>query len=93
MTLRAFGCAALLALSGCADTPNNPARALFRSGDDARTYNPMTGRYEWPDESTTPRTRISSGTRPAQGEASPPDQRGEDARTYNPQSGRFEGSR
>lgn len=31
-------------LASCAPTDN-----LFNTGRDARIYNPMTGRYEWPD--------------------------------------------
>jgi hypothetical protein len=34
----------LAALGGCASSEN-----LFNTGRDARIYNPMTGRYEWPD--------------------------------------------
>ena len=46
-----LGSAVLLA--GCAslDRPD-----LFATGRDARTYNPQTGRYEWPEEAAPAKT-------------------------------------
>jgi hypothetical protein len=39
---------AMSLITGCkSPDPGN----LFNTGKDARVYNPMTGRYEWPDDS------------------------------------------
>ena len=75
-----LGAAGLLAGCGSLDRSN-----LFATGRDARTYNPQTGRYEWPeDEPSKPRP---SAARPA------PERTGagpDDGRAFNPQTGRFE---
>jgi len=86
---------AMLALNGCS-TPSSPARNLFRSGQDARVYNPMTGRYEWPDEPAASRPSRTNDIRratPESRETPPPTPGAGDERIYNPQSGRFEPAR
>lgn len=58
---------------------------LFATGRDARTFNPQTGRYEWPDEpARSPSTRRASPP-PERKDAAP-----DDGRAFNPQTGRFE---
>ena len=59
---------------------------LFATGRDARTFNPQTGRYEWPDDepARSPSTRRASPP-PERKDAAP-----DDGRAFNPQTGRFE---
>lgn len=81
---------ALLAVGGCS-APSSPTQQLFRTGQDARVYNAMTGRYEWPDEPAAlrhPRTRerLSGDAGSAQPSAG-------NERIYNAQNGRFEAPR
>ena len=71
----------------CAGCAQNSEPDYFNSGRDARTYNPMTGRYEWPDEPPRRQTAPSSGparTPPA------PAASADDERVYNPQTRQFE---
>ena len=74
---------AALALAGCGsfDHLDFPA-----TGRDARTFNPQTGRYEWPDDPPAHRP----ARRPAP-DAAPRGDTGE--RDYNPQTGRFDAPR
>jgi hypothetical protein len=63
---------------------------FFASGRDARTFNPQTGRYEWPKEPAPSAPRVSLREhRPAE------TSRGGllnscDERVFNPQTGRYE---
>lgn len=71
-------------LAGCGSLDHTD---FFATGRDARTYNPQTGRYEWPDDIPS-KPRVSSrATRPApeRKDAAP-----DDGRVFNPQTGRFE---
>ena len=63
---------------------------LFASGRDARTFNPQTGRYEWPKESAPSAPRVS----PRDEQPAVSSKRGllnsGDERVFNPQTGRYE---
>ena len=79
---------AALSLAGCGslDLPD-----LAATGRDARTYNPQTGRYEWPDneparQPAKPRVKARDD---APADAAKPS----DGRDFNPQTGRFESPR
>ena len=77
--------ASFFAGCGSLDHPN-----FFATGQDARTYNPQTGRYEWPDSEPSKPRVISRVTHPApeRNDAAP-----DDGRVFNPQTGRFERTR
>ena len=75
-------------LAGCSSL--DPSE-LLATGRDARTYNPQTGRYEWPEDEPARRpaqARVSSRGNIAAPERN--DSEPEDGRVFNPQKGRFE---
>jgi len=74
-------------LSACQSLEQAP---LFASGHDERTFNPQTGRYEWPKESEPPKPRASvRNERPAESSKNALLNSG-DERVFNPQTGRYE---
>jgi len=77
-------------LNSC-NTPSSPTRHLLRTGEDARVYNAMTGRYEWPEEPAAPRS--SRTTARESQEAAPAQPSTAHERIYSPQNGRFESPR
>lgn len=56
---------ALGLICGCADSEDGYPSPLLRTGRDARVYNPMTGRFEWPDDPPTRAGSARSGRRAA----------------------------
>ena len=82
---RLIAVAAFSLCAGCnsLDSPLAGFR-IFQTGHDARTYNPQTGRYEWPNDVTPrPQTRVA---RAAAATTSAPK---DDGRSYDPQRGRW----
>ena len=59
---------------------------LFATGQDARTFNSQTGRYEWPDDEPAQRTSRPRARSTQERKEAPSD----DGRVFNPQTGRFE---
>ena len=101
MRLRTILFGSLLAgtLAGCSDLSDNPLTVLSRSGRDARTFNPQTGHYEWPEEEAPrkrPRTAAideavhESEARPP---AKPLTPGSGDDRVFNPMTQQFESPR
>ena len=82
---RLLAVAAFALCAGCnsLDSPLAGFR-IFQTGHDARTYNPQTGCYEWPNDPTS-RTQTRVAHRAAAATPAPKD----DGRTYNPQTGRW----
>jgi hypothetical protein len=78
--------AGLALLAGCnsLDSPFSDWK-VFQSGRDGRVYNPQTGEYEWP-KNTTPRPK--SPTRPS-GRTSATPEPTNDGRGYDPIKGEF----
>ena len=75
-------------LAGCGSLDRSD---LFGTGRDSRTYNPQTGRYEWPDDEPSrqpAKRRVSSRLNDASPERK--DAGPDDGRVFNPQTGRFE---
>jgi len=50
-------------LAAC-NSLDNPFANLFKTGRDARVYNPQTGSFEWPADKATPRPQKSAHARP-----------------------------
>jgi len=72
---------------GC-NSLDNPLSGmnLFNTGHDARVYNPQTGQYEWPKESTKRQSRVAGLG--ASG-ATPTPQPKSDGRYYDAQKGQW----
>ena len=82
---RLLAAAALALCAGCnsLDSPLSNF-VIFRTGRDARTFNPQTGEFEWPKD-TTPRP---AGKAPRRAAAAPPAPK-DDGRYYDPMRGGF----
>ena len=75
----------------CAGCGSLDRSELFATGRDARTYNPQTGRYEWPDDE--PSRRPAQSRAAARGSHAAPERNDigpDDGRVFNPLKGRFE---
>ncbi len=81
---RLFATAAALALCTGCNSLDNPLAdfPLLHTGRDARTFNPQTGQYEWPN-GTAPRPQTRAARSSAAATPAPKD----DGRTYDPQRG------
>lgn len=82
-----FAFAALVLCAGCNSLDNPLADfRILRTGRDTRTFNPQTGEYEWP-HNTTPRAsgQRSQALRAAPATPAP----SSDGRYYDPQKGAF----
>jgi hypothetical protein len=63
---------------------------FFASGRDARTFNPQTGRYEWPKESVPSSPRVSLRDERSAESSKRGLLNSSDERVFNPQTGRYE---
>jgi len=75
--------AASILLAGC-NSLDNPFANLFKTGKDARVYNPQTGQFEGPAENATPRPQKSAAIASALS-ATPAPQHESDGRYFDPQ--------
>lgn len=79
---------AALALSAGCNSLDNPFAGIrvLHTGQDARTFNPQTGTYDWP-AGTTPRPPTKAAPASSAPRATPAPQ--SDGRAYDPQRGAF----
>lgn len=84
---RILALAALAFCAGC-NSLDNPfaGMRLLKTGQDARTYNPQTGEFEWPKDAT-PRPKAKREPASAVPAATPAPK--PDGRPYDPQKGAF----